>query len=382
MRVKRFNEKGNALFKSRIQDIVLNVKKHGFSYGFSEKSYDELQEIIFSEKLTEILIGSKELTKNSFVTRFDLGKNLYEVLKNCEYNKIICDEYLWNWLSGFYIKNILSDKAGLKISRFLYKNHFHDLKLHLIRTAWLLYSVNKNNSEFALCSPVYRHTNMCEQYVSRSELFRNPKVAELCMDLYFDKKNGEIKKNSDNHRRNKEDKIHPGVLYPRLYKYILKLSKIYDLWSADITEFKKIIGREFKIWDKEKENIENKNLKIKSPNWTRNERIVLLKYYFEEEDPIILSKNKEKISIISKILKNLDEHSKEEKSVENFRSEEGVRRKILNFCEIDPRIPEEENTLEHYSKEDEKIFMEFFNNKEKIQQLEIMFNILLKKNEK
>jgi len=380
MRVRKFNEKGNALFKSKIKSIVQNINKHGFDYGFSEKNYEELREIIFSEKLTEILESSKELSKNSFATRFDLGKSLYEVLKSCEYNKIICDEYLWNWLSGFYIKNILSDKAGLKISRFLYTNHFHDLKLHLIRTSWLLYSVNKDNAEFALCSPLYRHSNMCEQYISRPELFRNPKVAELCMDLYFDKKNGEIRKNSDNHRKNKEGKIHPGVLYPRLYKYILKLSKIYDLWSADIAEFKKIIGREFKIWDQE--SVENKNLKIKSPNWTRNERIILLKYYFEEDDPIVFSKNREKISIISKILKNLNEHSKEEKNIENFRSEEGVRRKILNFCEIDPRIPEEEHTLEHYSKEDEKIFMEFFDNKEKLKQLEIMFNILLKKNEK
>jgi hypothetical protein len=380
MRVRKFNEKGNNLFKSKIQNIVQSINKNGFAYGFSDKNYEELREVVFSDKLTDTLEGSKELSKNSFVTRFDFGKNLYEVLKSCEYNKIICDEYLWNWLSGFYIKNILSDKAGLKISRFLYTNHFHDLKLHLIRTAWLLYSVNKSNSEFALCSPLYRHTNMCEQYISRPELFRNPKVAELCMDLYFDQKNREIKKNSDNHRKNKEGKIHPGVLYPRLYKYILKLSKIYDLWSADIEEFRKIIGKEFKIWHQE--NIEKKDTKIKSPNWTRNERIILLKYYFEEEDPMVFSKNKEKISIISKILKNLDEHDKDIKNIENFRSEEGVRRKILNFCEIDPRIPEEENTLENYSKDDEKIFTEFFDNKEKIEQLKLMFNILIKKNEK
>ena len=117
-------------------------------------------------------------------------------------------------------------------------------------------------------------------------------------------------------------------------------------------------------------------------NYKRNERIILLKYYFEEEDPMVFSKNKEKISVISKILKNLDEHDKDIKNIENFRSEEGVRRKILNFCEIDPRIPEEENTLENYSKDDEKIFTEFFDNKEKIEQLKLMFNILIKKNEK
>ena len=79
MRVRKFNEKGNALFKSKIQSIVQNINKHGFDYGFSEKNYEELREIIFSEKLTEILESSKELSKNSFVTRFDLGKSLLNI---------------------------------------------------------------------------------------------------------------------------------------------------------------------------------------------------------------------------------------------------------------------------------------------------------------
>ena len=64
---------------------------------------------------------------------------------------------------------------------------------------------------------------------------------------------------------------------------------------------------------------------------------------------------------------------------ENFRSEEGVRRKILNFCAIDPRI-EDEDGLDHYSKGDEKIFMEFYNNEKKINEINTMYKVIIRKN--
>ena len=74
----------------------------------------------------------------------------------------------------------------------------------------------------------------------------------------------------------------------------------------------------------------------------------------------------------------MNEYDKSKRQ-DNFRSEEGVRRKILNFCSIDPRV-EDEVGLEHHSKSDEKIFMEFFNNPEKINELPTMYKIITKKN--
>ena len=53
--------------------------------------------------------------------------------------------------------------------------------------------------------------------------------------------------------------------------------------------------------------------------------------------------------------------------------------KILNFCSIDPRVEDEEG-LEHHSKSDEKIFMEFFSNPEKINELPTMYKMITKKN--
>ena len=69
---------------------------------------------------------------------------------------------------------------------------WHDTKRLLARTPWLLYYINRENSLFSLCTSLNEHSNMCEQFISRVELTRNPVVGKLCMDLYFDKKNGVI----------------------------------------------------------------------------------------------------------------------------------------------------------------------------------------------
>ena len=73
---------------------------------------------------------------------------------------------------------------------------FHDYKRNLTRTAWFLYYVNRENSLFALCNPLNQHSNMCEQFVSRQELLRNPSIGELCHKLYYDPKTKKLKKNA------------------------------------------------------------------------------------------------------------------------------------------------------------------------------------------
>ena len=82
-------------------------------------------------------------------------------------------------------------------------------------------------------------------------------------------------------------------------------------------------------------------------------------------------------TLLTKSLNSLNEHDKSIRQY-NFRSEEGVRRKVLNFCSIDPIIEDEEG-LEHHSKSDEKIFMEFYNNQSKIKELDTMYKIIVQK---
>ena len=64
----------------------------------------------------------------------------------------------------------------------------------------MLYNI-KENSKFALPSALHIHSNECETYSSRPELYRNAIVGELCMELYWDKKNDKVFANATDHRK-------------------------------------------------------------------------------------------------------------------------------------------------------------------------------------
>jgi len=380
IKIKRFTKAANIEFTSMIDSVLKEIGSFGYKKAFSKKIKNEIETLVKDPNKTEIVKGDGEVNIKTFSTRFEMGKYIFDALKGCKYVEIIKDERLWNWLTGFFINQLITEKGGLKKSRFIFRYEFHHAKLHLIRTAWLLYRLLKENSEFALCTPVHQHSNMCEQFISRVELTRNPVVGKLCMELYFDAKNGKLYPNSDNHRRTKDKKLHPGTLYPRLFKSLGSLSKTYDVWTIQKDDLKKLIGEEFEIWNSI-QSTKGSNLSNgkKNPTWSRNERIVVLKYYFDSDDPVDLSKDKKKCEEISNILKSLQEHSKENYQISNFRNSEGVRRKILNFCSIDPEV--EEEGLEHTAKGDREIFSEFgVKNENKLKELNTMFNVIVRKN--
>lgn len=374
IKIKKFTKSANIEFISIIDTLLKNIDKVGYKKAFSNSVKNEIRSLVKNPNKIEVIENAGEIDEITFARRFELGKHLFEALKDCKYSNIIKEEKLWNWLSAFYISQLITEKGGLKKSRFIFRYEFHHAKLNLVRTPWILYRLLKQDSEFALCSPVHQHSNMCEQFISRTELTRNPAIGKLCMDLYYDKKNEKLKPNSDNHRRTKDKKLLPGTLYPRLYKTIGVLNKTYDIWSIDNENLKSLVGKEFEIWDKDHAIKDSKVLK-KNPTWTRNERIIVLKYYFDSKDPIELSKNKEKCQEISAILKALNKNSETSFESENFRSAEGVRRKILNFCSIDPEV--EEDGLEHIAKADAEIFSEFIKKGEdKLKEINMMFEVI------
>ena len=374
IKIKKFTKSANIEFISIIDTLLKNIENVGYKKAFSNSVKNEIKSLVKNPNKIEVIENAGEIDEIIFSRRFELGKHLFEALKNCKYSNIIKEEKLWNWLSAFYISQLITEKGGLKKSRFIFRYEFHHAKLNLVRTPWILYRLLEQNSEFALCSPVHQHSNMCEQFISRTELTRNPVIGKLCMDLYYDKKNEKLKPNSDNHRRTKDKKLLPGTLYPRLYKTIGVLNKTYDIWSIDNENLKSLVGKEFEIWGKDTE-VKDSKVSKKNPSWTRNERIIVLKYYFNSKDPVELSKNKEKCKEISTILKTLNKNSETSFDAENFRSVEGVRRKILNFCSIDPEV--EENGLEHIAKGDAEIFSEFVKKGEdKIKEIDTMFKVI------
>ena len=362
MNTKKFNKKGNEQYKILLQTVLSKDT-------INNSDYQNFEQLVKNRNYTEELTCSKKIEDKNFENRFEFGKYLNEILSDCKHSDIDNDEHVWNWLSCFFIKKILSAKGGKDIARFQFTRE-REGRRNLVRTPWMLYNINRENSKFALPSVLHIHSNECETYSSRPELYRNKIIGQLCMNLYWDYKNNKVYPNATDHR--KEGRA--GVLYPRLYKKILELSKVYDLWSVDANTLEELVGEEFNsIKDEALIKIDKK---LKNPIWTRNEQIVVLKYYFEANDPIKFSKDKVKVEEISSILKSLKEHQENNKQ-NNFRSTEGVRRKILNFCAIDPSVDDEDG-LDHFSKGDEKIFMEFYNNEEKLNEINNIYNVILR----
>ncbi len=243
--MKIFNKIGNDAYISLIKEMLKSSK---YPENFKNDFQSSFQNIISDEKNSINLEGSKELKKIEFKNRFELGKHLFGVLQDCSFSKINKNGFIWNYISCYYLSNLISS-TSTKENRLIWMPKFHDYKRNLVRTPWFLYYVNRENSLFALCNQLNQHSNMCEQFVSRQEMVRNSAIAELCMKLYYNPKTKKLRKNAAKHEKDEKiDGWHPGVIYPRLTKIVNKLNKIYDLWSVDISDLEKLVGKEFKVW--------------------------------------------------------------------------------------------------------------------------------------
>jgi hypothetical protein len=244
---KKFTLAGNEKFISLLKDDFIPSSINP-QEDYAKKYHLKFKSLLKNEKNLENIEGTGELKNLNFKNRFDFGKHLYEVFKNCSFSKINKDEHLWNYISCFYLDKFLTKSKAL--NRLMYFGGFFDLKRLLSRTPWFLYYINGDDSEFALCNNLNEHSNMCEQYISRQELVRNKSISELCMNLYFDKKERKLKKNSAKHEK-VDGSFLPGVIHPRLSRTVGKLNKIHDLWTIDSSDLNKLIGKEFKHWNDE-----------------------------------------------------------------------------------------------------------------------------------
>ncbi len=384
MKIKRFTETGNEEFEIKIEELCDAIKKKNkFESRKIQKLMDSIHQLAKNAARHEGVEGGGDIETKNFTDRHELGVYLCEKLHNCDLKKINNDINLWNWLTAFYIKNVFSGRAT-EIVRFVYKKNFFRGKRHLIRTPWVLMVHNPTQVEslkFCLSTPTHQGSNMCEQFISRMDLWKNPNIVQLCYDLYYDPVAGRQKKGADNHRKqeNEEGKKYTekGVLYPRLYKNILILSKNKDVWDLDPSEIRSEIKEEFDIWD-EKSARTSKDTKLKNPPWTRNELSICL-WYYHNNDKDELLKTVSNIHLdISKTIKKINDY-KDQNLNDNFRNPTGVWRKLRNFASLDPSISNDKFKDEHYGKLDREVFLRY-PDKNNLENLNTVVKIINQKN--
>ena len=97
---------------------------------------------------------------------------------------------------------------------------------------------------------------------------------------------------------------------------------------------------------------------MRNPKWERDEVILALNLYFDENRGTIESTNS-KIIELSELLNKLPIHSNRPDE-EKFRNPNGVTLKLGNFLALDPNYSGK--GMESYSKLDEAVFSEYFEN--------------------
>ena len=102
---------------------------------------------------------------------------------------------------------------------------------------------------------------------------------------------------------------------------------------------------------------------MKNPNWTRDELILTLDFYFNENNGAF-DKNNPKIIELSDLLKSLPIHTVYN---EKFRNPNGVALKLSNFASIDPEY--KGKGMYAHSVLDKEIFEEFVNDKVRLKSI-------------
>lgn len=234
-KIRYFNDEGNELF-------ALN-----FYQKVNDENHKINEDLLYDPQYTEILEGAEEIDKaKKFSTRFELGKYLYEVLKNCESDEISNNSYLWNWITLLYFKQLFPGIRGGKqdIRYILSDNPFYKYR-HLVRESWSLYNDFGEDSIALLSKEVNNGSDEIEATASNYELLNN-NFLKIFKELYLDTTGpkpflkSKVLENSLNV---------PGSLR-RLKIHSKRLSLNYVVEDMTYNNFKQIMLRlpEFKKW--------------------------------------------------------------------------------------------------------------------------------------
>ena len=234
--IRYFNSYGNDIYITNFEMVCLD-DKHKMPVNF-----------LYNDEYTNILEGAKIIDKNKiFPNRYEFGKYLNDILADCDYNVIVNNENLWNWLTCLYFSKLFPGPSGGKQkARYALSKNTLLQHRHLVREAWKQYTNHQEYSIFLLSNKINYISDECETAAASNDVV-NENFLRLCRDLYMtkDKKNFIRKKNVT--ATNKDAK---GTLR-RLVKTYKKLSVNYYVKEMKYEEFKKKIMsiNEFSIWN-------------------------------------------------------------------------------------------------------------------------------------
>jgi len=243
-KILRFNDKGLQKF-SRLMEAI---KKEEYNYKGSQGTpitqdqAEEIKKLTEDNDLTENLnIGEIEKDK-IFRNRFEMGKYISTYV---DYDEFYTDKGLWAWLSCLYFDQLLAPKKELLLLgseyRYIPDNGRMRYYRHLLRMPCLLYQKYDDASKIFLSIPCYRHSDFVEQS-QKSKMLNNPRMIQLCENLFYDKKKETLKKGIATNKKQ------PGSFRRLVSTVTEQLYMNYDLYEMDSDKIMEILPDEFEKW--------------------------------------------------------------------------------------------------------------------------------------
>lgn len=186
-----------------------------------------------------------EIVKQEFGTRYKAAEYLDQILATAGAVDAERDVGLWAWLTLFYFDELCpANKSGARTLRerpayVPEPQNFQRYYRHLLLGPFLIFRAHKDNPQRAmalLCKPLPIIDDIVAQLASRQEFVSNPAVVELATHLYYDADSATTKKGAGGKG---------GGSPRRLADILWQFDVTWDLYAMSLTEFWKVLPKEF-----------------------------------------------------------------------------------------------------------------------------------------
>ena len=179
-----------------------------------------------------------------FASRLAHGRHLTERLKGFSPATLSFDEGVWDWLSLFYIDQLLPVVDGKRkpkeVVRYCLQLDGRKWSRHYVRMNWLSVREHGDAARVMLSGPMDRHPDILEQLSGQQEMFGSKGVIAAADALYWSGTLGALKKGH-------ATRTAPGAVQ-RLRTVIRQFERTWDLEMLTAAQVVEMLPREFERW--------------------------------------------------------------------------------------------------------------------------------------
>lgn len=226
--VRRLTEEGRAAFRAWIE---------GGAEG-------QAPEFLLDEAAMSEAVGYDAIVDDApFDTRLACGRHLFARLAKAP-QTLRFDVGVWDWLSLFYIDQLLPSVDGMRkpkeLVRYCLQLDNRKWSRHAIRMCWLSVATHGDHARIILTGAMDRGSDLQEQLAGRQEVFGARGIVAAADGLYWDDVKGAPK--TGHATRTK------GGVVQRLGVVMKQFALTYDVEAMSGAQVLDLLPREFERW--------------------------------------------------------------------------------------------------------------------------------------